>query len=321
MTTKATLAALCAVAFAQAATAQTWPAKPVRLITGFAAGGSSDQVARLIADRLSASLGQQFIVDNRSGGNGVVGASIAAKAAPDGYSFLVVFDSHATNPALQKTLPYDTAREFVPIMLIASSPFGLVVGAAQPYRTLGDLIAAAKSNPGGLTQGTSGVGSRAHLAMTLLGQKAGFQVTQVPYRGPAQAMVDVIGGQVTMQMVTVFFLSPFVKSQRVRAIAVASPARLPQWPDVPTIAEQGFPGYDVQSWWGIVAPAGLPRAILRKMHTELSRALTGPEMRDRLEQLGTTVRASTPDEFSRYIDSEMSLWGKVARDSHISSVQ
>jgi tripartite-type tricarboxylate transporter receptor subunit TctC len=314
-------ATFCALWLALPATAQNWPARPLRFLTGFAAGGSSDQVARIIAERLSAALGQQVVVDNRSGGNGVAGTALAAKSAPDGYNYLVVFDSHATNVSLQKNIPYDTATDFTPIMLFATSPYGLVVSPASPYRTLHELIAAAKTKPGELTLGSSGIGSRGHLAMALLEQRSGFKITQVPYRGPAQAITDVIGGQITMQMGTFFFVSPFVKGQRVRALAVTSAARMSQLPDVPTVAEQGFPGYEVHSWWGIVAPAGVPRAILQRMHAELKNILGTPEMRERLELLGMTIRASSPEEFVRHIATEMALWGKVVRDSRISATE
>jgi tripartite-type tricarboxylate transporter receptor subunit TctC len=306
-----------ALFLSQPAAAQDWPVKPVRFICAFGVGGSSDQIARLMADQLSTALGQPFIVENRPGGTGVAGAAIAAKSAPDGYNYLVVFDNHATNPYLQKNLPYDTVKDFTPIMLFATSPYGLVVNSAAPYRTLGDLIAAAKLKPGELTLGSSGVGSRGHLAIASLEQKAGFKTTQVAYRGPAQIMTDLIGGQITMQMGTFFFVSPFVQGKRVRALAVSSAARMAQWPDVPTIAEQGFPGFEVHSWWGIVAPTGVPKPILQKIHAEMSRILGRRETRDRLEQLGMAIRASTPQEFARHIAAEMAQWGKVVRDNKI----
>lgn len=301
----------------QPVAAQDWPARPIRFITAFAIGGSSDQIARIVAERLSASVGSQVVVDNRSGGNGVVGTALAAKSAPDGYNYLVVFDSHATNPSLNKSLPYDTAKDLTPIMLFASSPFALAVNPASPYQTLAALISAAKAKPGELTLGSSGVGSRGHLGMALLENRAGFKVTQVTYRGPAQIMTDLMGGQITMQLGTFFFLSPFVKSQRVRALAVTSPARMPQLPEVPTVAEQGFPGYELRSWWGIVAPSGVRQEVLQKMHDALRKALAEPEVRSRLEQLGTTIHASSPAEFRRHIALETELWGKVVRESKI----
>lgn len=299
------------------ATAQAWPDKPVRFITAFAAGGSSDLIARIIAEQLTTTLGKQIVIDNRTGGNGVAGTAIAATAPADGYSFLVIFDAHVTNPSLQKSLPYDSLKDFTPIMQFASSPYLLMVSTASPYRSVNDMIAAAKNKPGALTLGSSGVGSRGHLAIALLEQRAGFKITQVPYRGPAQILTDVIGSQITMQMGTSLFGVPFVKSQRVRALGVSSSARIAQLPDVPTIAEQGFAGYEVNSWWGLLAPAGVPAPIRAKLHANLSEILGRPAMRERLEQVGATVRASKPDEFAAYIADEMKLWSKVVRDNKI----
>lgn len=313
--------AFCVTLLGQPAAGEDWPIKPVRFLTGFGVGGSSDQIARLISTQLSNTLGQQVIVDSRPGGNGVAGTALAAKAPADGYTYLVVFDAHSTNPSLQKNLPYDTLRDFTPLMLFASSPYGLVIAPASPYRTLAELIAAAKAKPGELTLGSSGIGSRGHLAIALMEQRAGFRITQIAYRGPPQTITDVIGGQITMQMGTFFFVAPFIKSQRVRALAVTSAARMPQLPDVPTIAEQGFPGYEVHSWWGIVAPTGVPKPILQRLHTEMKNILATPQMRERLELLGMTIRASSPEEFGRFLRSEMQMWGKVVRDAKISATE
>lgn len=316
-TIQASACALAALICTTPAMAQQWPTKPVRFVTAFAAGGSSDIVARLVTEPLSGLLGQQIVVDNRSGGNGVLGTQIAATAPADGYTFLVVFDSHATNPALNAKLPYDTAKDFVPVMLIASSPYLLMVAPASPYKSVADLITAAKARPGELTLGSSGVGSRGHLATALIEQRAGFRVTQVPYRGPAQIITDVMGGQITMQMGTFLFGVSYVKSQRVRALAVTSPARMPQLPDVPTVAEQGFAGYEVRSWWGLVAPAAAPKPIVKQMHTAMGTVLARADIKAKLDQLGATVHASSPEEFGRLIEAELQLWGKVVRDAMI----
>jgi len=301
--------------------AQNWPSRPVRLIVPFGPGGSTDLVARSIAEPLSSALGQQVIVDNRGGANGTMGTAIAARSVPDGYNYLVVYDSHASNPSLQKNVPFDTVKDFAPIMLIGWSSMVLVVNPATPYQTLGELIAAAKAKPGELVLGSGGIGSRGHLAMALLAGKAGFSYTQVPYKGGAQLMVDLLAGHITMQMGSVFLVSPYVKARRLRPLAVTATGRVTQMPDVPTVAEQGFPGYEVQTWWGILAPAGAPRPILQRMHSELKKTLAAAGTRERLEQLGVTIRASTPEEFARYITSEMELWGKVVRDSKISATE
>ena len=310
---------LACAALSVAAQAQGWPTKPVRLIVPFAPGGSTDNVARLIAERLPSQIGQQVIVDNRSGANGAVGTAVAAGANADGYNFLAVFDSHATNPSLQKTLPFDTLKDFAPVMLIATSPMALVVHAQSPYRNLNDLIAAARAKPGALVLASGGIGSRGHLAMAVLEGKAGFKITQVAYKGTAQVTNAVLSRETTMQMGTVYFVAPFVKAQRLRALAVTTPTRIPQLPDVPTVAEQGFPGYEVQAWWGIVAPSATPAAIIRRMNAELQTMLATPDLQQRLGNLGMTVRASGSEEFGRFIVSEMELWGKVVREAKISA--
>ncbi len=311
----------CALLWPWFALAQNWPAKPLRFIVPFAAGGSTDQVARILGERLSAAVGQQVIIDNRGGGNGVLGTAMAAKSSPDGYNYLVVFDSHATNPSLQKNLPYDTVRDFTPVTLIASSPMALVVHAAAPYRNLADLIAAAKAKPGELILGSGGIGSRGHLAVASLERRAGFSVTQVPYRGTSLITTDLLARQITMQMGTVFFVAPFVKAQRLRALAVTVATRVEQLPEVPTVAEQGYPGYDVNSWWGMLAPTGVPPPVLAQLHVKLREIYASPALRDRLTQAGLQQRASTAPEFARFIADEMEFWGKVVRESNISAAE
>jgi len=311
--------AACALTSPVICAAQDWPAKPLRFIVPFAAGGSTDQVARILGERLSATLGQQIIIDNRGGGNGVLGTALAAKSSPDGYNYLVVFDSHATNPSLQKNLPYNTVKDFTPITLIASSPMALVVHAAAPYQNLADLIAAAKAKPGELILGSGGIGSRGHLAVASLERRAGFKVTQVPYRGTSLITTDLLGRQITMQMGTVFFVAPFVKAQRLRALAVTVANRVEQLPDVPTVAEQGYPGYDVNSWWGMLAPAGVPKPVLQQINAKLREVYASPVMRERLAQVGLTERASNAEQFTRFIAAEMDFWGKVVRENNITA--
>ena len=311
--------AACALTSPVICAAQDWPTKPLRFIVPFAAGGSTDQVARILGERLSATLGQQIIIDNRGGGNGVLGTALAAKSSPDGYNYLVVFDSHATNPSLQKNLPYNTVKDFTPITLIASSPMALVVHAAAPYQNLADLIAAAKAKPGELILGSGGIGSRGHLAVASLERRAGFKVTQVPYRGTSLITTDLLGRQITMQMGTVFFVAPFVKAQRLRALAVTVANRVEQLPDVPTVAEQGYPGYDVNSWWGMLAPAGVPKPVLQQINAKLREVYASPVMRERLAQVGLTERASNAEQFTRFIAAEMDFWGKVVRESNITA--
>jgi tripartite-type tricarboxylate transporter receptor subunit TctC len=311
--------AACALTSPVICAAQDWPTKPLRFIVPFAAGGSTDQVARILGERLSATLGQQIIIDNRGGGNGVLGTALAAKSSPDGYNYLVVFDSHATNPSLQKNLPYNTVKDFTPITLIASSPMALVVHTAAPYQNLADLIAAAKAKPGELILGSGGIGSRGHLAVASLERRAGFKVTQVPYRGTSLITTDLLGRQITMQMGTVFFVAPYVKAQRLRALAVTVASRVEQLPDVPTVAEQGYPGYDVNSWWGMLAPAGVPKPVLQQLNAKLREIYASPVMRERLAQVGLIERASNAEQFTRFIAGEMDFWGKVVRESNITT--
>ena len=315
----ATVVLACALQCPLAVTAQEWPAKPLRFIVPFAAGGSTDLVARVLGDRLSTTLGQQVIIDNRAGGNGVLGTALAAKSSADGYNYLIVFDSHATNPSLQKHLPYDTVKDFAPISLLAASPMALVVNATSSYRNLSDLIAAAKAKPGELILGSGGVGSRGHLAVASLERRAGFKITQVPYRGTSLITTDLIAKQITMQMGTVFFVAPYVKSQRLRALAVTVGTRVEQWPDVPTVAEQGYPGYDVISWWGILAPSGVPKPVVQRLNAELATIFRSAAMKERLAQLGLDARASSAGEFKTFIANEMQFWGTIVRESNISA--
>ena len=311
--TTVVVASLCAsLVWGQGAA--TYPNKTVKLVVPVTTGGPSDLVARVLADKLSTSLKQPFIVENKAGASQVVGSDAVAKSPPDGYTLLQAAANMAINPVLMKNLPYDTLKDFEPVMLIATSPYGLVVPAGSPYKTLAELITAARAKPGDLTLGSSGQGSRGHLGMTLLEKRAEFRTTQVSYRGPALIMNDLMGNQITMQMGTVFFVAPFVKSGKVRALGVTSAQRLAQLPDVPTIAEQGFPGYEVNSWWAIVAPAGVPGAIAKQMHAALVQTMATPQLRERLEQLGMTVIASSPEDLARTVQNEMKLWGPIAAE-------
>jgi tripartite-type tricarboxylate transporter receptor subunit TctC len=251
----------------------------------------------------------------------VLGTDIAAKAPADGYTYFLAFDNHATNPFLQKSLPYDTIKDFAPITLLATSPYALMVSPSSPYKGLKDLIAAAKAKPGELTLGTGGVGSRGHLAMELLGQRGGFTFTQIPYRGAGLAANDLMGGHITMQMGSILFSAPLIKGQRVRAIAVTSQSRVAELPGVPTVAEQGFPDYDVRSWWGVIAPVGVPKPILDKMHATIERVLAQPDTRARIQSVGATPLTSTPAEFMRNLKQEMQVWGKVVRESKITATE
>lgn len=297
--------------------AQDWPNKPVRFIVPFPPGGSVDQVARILANALTPALGQQVIVDNRGGAAGSIGTSIAAKSPPDGYTFVVVFDTHAVNPSLIPNMGFDTTKDLAPVMLIATAPMALVTQTAMPYRSLADVIAAAKAKPGSIGYGSIGSGSLGHLAMTLLQSQGGFQLTHVPYKGGGPLMQDAIAGHVPLAIGTTFLVNPHIDSKLVRPLAVTSAKRTPQLPNVPTIAEQGFPGFEVAAWWGVLAPAHTPKPILDRMQAELVKVLGQAAVRDKLTQQGMEIVAGGPEVLSKFVAGEMERWGRVVKDNGI----
>lgn len=308
-------AILCPVALGQA---PEWPAKAVRFVVPFPPGGTVDPLARLLASRLAPALGQQFIVDNRPGGSGSIGAAIAAKAPADGYTYLFVFDTHAVNPALIPNLPYDTVKDLAPVMLVGTSPMAIVTNSSKGYKTFGDVIKAAKAKPGTITYGTVGAGSLGHLTMTLLEQAGGFQLIHVPYKGGGPLTVDVLAGHVELGIGSVALLAPQVRGGKMRAIAVTGDKRSHAMPDVPALAEQAFPGFSALAWWGIFAPAATPKPILDKFHAELVKALNLPDVRKQLtEQLGMDLAVSDPATLQKFLIAQMERWGKVVREHNI----
>ena len=295
-----------------------WPTKPVRFIVPFPPGGTTDPLARLVGARLTATLGQQFIVDNRPGASGSIGAGIAAKSTPDGYTFLFVFDTHAVNPTLIPNLPFDTVKDLAPVMLISTAPNTIVTNVAKPYNTFGDVIKAAKAKPDTVTLGSIGSGSLGHLTMTLVQQAGGFKIVHVPYKGGGPMTQEVLGGQVELAIGTVALLSPHVKGGKLRALAVTSDKRSGALPDVPALAEQGFPGLSALGWWGIFTPAGIPKPILNKFHSELIKVFDQPDLRKQLtEQLGMDLVVSSPDALQKFLVGEIARWGKVVRENNI----
>ena len=297
--------------------AQDWPTKPVKFIAPFPPGGSVDQVARILANALTPALGQQVIVDNRGGAAGSIGTSLAAKSPPDGYTFVVVFDTHAVNPSLIPNMAFDTAKDLAPVMLIATSPMALVTNAASPYKSLADVIAAAKQKPGSIGFGTIGSGSLGHLAMAQLQTLGGFQLTHVPYKGGGPLMQDAIAGHVPLAIGTTFLVSPHIDSKLVRPLAVTSSKRTTQLASVPTMAEQGFAGFAVLAWWGVLAPANTPKPIIDRMNAELVKALAQPAVRDKLTQQGMDIVAGGPDVLAKFVAGEMDRWGKIVKDNNI----
>ena len=308
-------AAVLAPAHAQDA---KWPTKPVRFIVPFPPGGSVDPLARLIGARLSNSLGQQFIVDNRTGGSGSIGTAITAKSAPDGYTYLFVFDTHAVNPSLIPNMPFDTVKDLAPVMLIGTAPMAVVTNPGKPYRTFGDVIKAAKAKPAALSYGTVGSGSLGHLTMTLLEQAGGFKLVHVPYKGGGPMTVEAIGGQIDMGMASVAVLSPHVRGGKLRAVAVTGDKRSHTMPDVPALSEQGFPGFSALAWWGVFGPAGIPKPLIDRFHGELVKTLNQPDLRTQLgDQLGMDLVVSTPAGLQKWTVDEIARWGKVVKENNI----
>ena len=306
------------IACALPALAQDYPRKPVRLIVPFAPGGGNDTVARAIGAQLGTQLGQQFLIDNRAGAGGIVGAELAARAAPDGYTlFLGGVGSLAVNPNLHAHLPYDPLKDFVPITLLASAPSVLVVHPSVPAASMGEFTALARKNPGKLNYASNGNGSSAQLAAVLYESMAGVRMVHIPYKGLAPALVDLLAGEVQLMFSSMVAILPHIQAGRLRALAVTSPERSSLLPGIPTLAESGLPGYEAGSWYGLLAPAGTPPAIVERLQEESARALKEPLVRERLAAEGARAIGSTPTEFERYIAGEYSRTGKLLRDAHI----
>ncbi len=304
--------------FPAAAQKTDWPTKPVRFIAPFPPGGTVDPLARLVGARLTAALGPQFIVDNRPGGSGSLGAGMAAKATPDGYTFLFVFDTHAVNPSLIPNLPFDTVKDLAPVMLVSTAPNVIVTNAAKPYKSFGDVVKAAKAKPDTVTYGSIGSGSLGHLMVTLLQQTGGFKLVHVPYKGGGPMTGEVLGGQVELAIGTVALLSQHVKGGKLRALAVTGEKRSQAIPDVPALSEQGFPGFSALAWWGIFAPSGTPKPIIDKFHAELVKVFNTPDLRKQLtEQMGMDLVISTPDVLQKFLVTEIARWAKVVKENNI----
>jgi tripartite-type tricarboxylate transporter receptor subunit TctC len=300
------------------APAQTYPAKSVRFIVPYPPGGATDIISRAIGTKLTASLGQQFVIDNRAGGGQKIGTALAAKSAADGYTILLVSVTHSINPGLDAKLPYDSIKDFAPVTLVAASPNVVVLHPSVPATTVKELIALAKAQPGKLNLATSGNGSGGHLAGALFQAMAGVRMTTIPYKGGAPAYVDLMGGQVE-----VMFTSPnptlsYAKAGKLRAIAMTGAARSPAAPQLPTVAEAGgLRGYEASLWYGIMAPAATPRDILQLLHSEITKAVQARDVRDPLAAFAIEVIASTPEEFAAHLKNETEKWTKVIREAGI----
>ena len=291
--------------------AQQYPVKTIRSISPFAPGGGNDVISRTIAQKLAESMKQQVIVDNRPGANGIVGTEVAARAAPDGYTIVLIPSGHAVNASLYKKLPYDSVRDFTPISLVGTSPLLLVMHPTVPVKNVRELVAFAKARPGQLTYSSAGVGASGHLAGALFDTLTGTKMVHVPYKGNALALTDLIGGQVSLTFATSASVLPHVRSGRLRALASTGAKRSPALPDLATIAESGVPGYEASLWYGYVAPAKLPQEILQRLNTEIVAAVKTPEVRDRLAAEGVDARFSTSDEFAKLLASDVKRWASV----------
>ena len=298
------------------AAAQDYPKRPIELVVPFVAGGTTDNIARLMAQRFSESWGQTVVVNNRAGGGSTIGTNAVAKAPPDGHTLLVTTIGFAINAGLQK-LPYDPIGDFTPIAELASLPLVLVVHASVPATNLQEFIALAKSKPGGWDYASSGTGTSPHLAAEMFKSMAGIELVHVPFKGNAEAMNSLMGGHVKIYFALVPAVLQHIKTGALRAIAVTTEERLPYLPDVPTIAELGFPGYEISSWQGVFAPAGTPKDVVGKINGELVRMLNVPEIRRRISQEGADPVGSTPDAFATRVKNEITKWTKVIKASGI----
>jgi tripartite-type tricarboxylate transporter receptor subunit TctC len=294
-----------------------YPAKPIRLIAPVQPGGGVDLVARTIADRLGRALKESIIVDNQSGGGGVVGAMATAKAAPDGYTLMVGYvGTHGTNPAVRK-LPYDAVRDFTPVAMVGGTPNVLVVPPALPVSSLREFIAYAKANPGKLSYGSSGPGTLTHLAMEQLKIAADLDVVHVPYRGIGPAITDILGGQTQALFPGLAAALPHIKAGKMKPLAVTGTRRHPLLPDVPTFDELGYPGFDGVQWYGIVGPANMPAPIVKRLNEEINKLLESPELRERLSGEALEPMPMSPAEFGKYMRDDIAKWSKLARDRNI----
>ena len=303
---------------AATAAGQTYPSKPIRLIVTFAPGGGADFVGRAIAPRLSEALGQTVVVENRAGANGVVGAEIAANAPPDGYTLLLgAAGTMVVAPHLGQKLPFDPIRDFIPVSLVATSPFVVAVNPALAVDSVSSLIAYARANPGRVNFGSSGTGGAPHLATELFASMAGIRMTHVPYRGLGPAVADLMSGQIQVLFADIPLVVAHTKAGTLRALAITSPARSSVMPDLPSVTEAGVPGYSAGTWYGVFLPARTPPAIVARVNAALQAVLATPELKNILAAQGAEAVSSTPDQFGAFVQGESAKWAKLIRDADI----
>jgi tripartite-type tricarboxylate transporter receptor subunit TctC len=298
------------------AAAQTWPAKPVRVVVPYSAGGGADTVSRILFAKVAEDLGQAFVIENRAGGGGTIGPAVVAKAPADGYAILYHATAHSINPALVANLPYDTQNDFVPVFLAAQVPNLLVVYPPVPAKTVSDVIALAKSSPGGLDWASSGNGSVQHLALELFRAMAGVKLNHVPYKGGGPALNDMVGGHIKFFFSNASSSTPFVKSGQVRALAHTGRGRLAAFPELPPVSDS-VPGFEAYEWNGVFVPAGTPAPVVRRLNAALNDALREPKIAERLAALSVQAQPNSPAEFAAFFKSELDKWGRVIREANI----
>jgi len=296
-----------------AAAAGTYPTRAIKIIVAYPAGGANDIVARSVGEELSKDLGQPVVIENRSGAAGVVGAETAARAAPDGYTLLMAAGAHTLAPSLNAKLPYDIVTDFQPISLAATSTYLLVVNPSVPAKSVKELIALAKSQPGKLNFASSGAGAPPHLAGVLFQKMTGTELNHVPYRGDTPGIADLVAGHVELAFFSISPLIPQVHSGALRALAITSDARSAAMPDLPTLAESGLPGYNVGTWWGLMAPAGTPRPVVDRLAVAMKKAVAGPAIRERFVAGGIDPKSNTPEEFAAMVKAEVARYRELAK--------
>ncbi|MDB5899858.1 MAG: Tripartite tricarboxylate transporter family receptor [Ramlibacter sp.] len=315
------LALLTGALLAPLARAQAWPAgKPIRMIVPLAAGSAVDNAARIVLQKMGQNIGQSFVIENQPGAAGLIGAGNVAKAAPDGYTLGGFNDSIMTMvPNMQARMPWDIVKDFEPVSLVATVEWGLVVNAESPIRTVAEIIAAARKAPGQMNYGSGGNGSPQHIAMALFASHAGLNVKHVPYKGATQAAMGVAAKEVDAAFQGIATVTSLVKAGKLRLVAVTTPRRLPQFPDVPTVSESGLPGFEFNSWFAIMAPAGTPRAIVQALATDVQKALADPEVREKLLAQGLTPRGIGPDELGTAMKAQLAKYGALIKQNGITA--
>jgi tripartite-type tricarboxylate transporter receptor subunit TctC len=312
---KKIIALLSLLALSYGASAQQYPDRPIHLIVPFGPGGFTDVAARILQKELQPVLGQSVVVENKAGAGSTIGTDYVAKAPPDGYNLVMISTTHVISPHLYKDIPYDPVKDFAPVMKLAEGPYVLVVNSKTPYRSVKDLIAAAKANPGSIDFASSGNGSSQHLVAALFMNMTGAKLNHIPYKGSNQAMQDVIAGQVPVSFVGLPNALPNVASGKIRALAVTTKKRHPDLPNVPTMEEAGVPGYEATIWLALLAPKGTPADVVQKINAAVTEVLSKPDARKLMNSAGVNVATSSPEELEKLLVSELDRWGKVVKDT------